>query len=230
MNSNRLLLIESERVNGKLTVGLLCRQGYDVIWVRNFSEGMAAAIEEQPDFILVDIMSEEETTLKGMKQLGKLPATRDIPIIVITSDMTSGQNRLAMAAGAVGCIRKRCPFPWMPWEYTAPRALLETLRGIIDASRRSRAASAAAIASRGEARSNKIFSRALLSLEEGYAVGTMLQLTNGSICKVREGSRNGDRPLVDLVIDKTGNHPEEALTIDLADEDNASIRVTRLCA
>jgi CheY-like chemotaxis protein len=69
------------------------------------SEAPALALRERPDLILLDIVQE----ISGVKLLGLLkadPATREIPVVMMTATPTDQSRDECLALGAAGYIVK----------------------------------------------------------------------------------------------------------------------------
>jgi signal transduction histidine kinase len=73
-------------------------------------------------------------------------------------------------------------------------------------------------------RIDEVFRDALARLSKGYVVGTVVELSDGSICLVKSINEGAPAsPTVQLVLDKTGNRPEKTTALDLADCDDLAI-------
>ena len=80
-----ILIIDDDMEYVESTAATLQESGYTVISRNNGSMGFEAAKAESPDLILLDVMMRYDS--EGLDTMGKLggdPATRDIPILLIT--------------------------------------------------------------------------------------------------------------------------------------------------
>lgn len=102
----RVLLIEDNPANMKLSVLLLEKGGHTVIKAVNAEEGLALARAEKPDLILMDIQLPGMDGLKATALLKQDDATRSIPVIALTALAMKGDEERSRAAGCDGYIAK----------------------------------------------------------------------------------------------------------------------------
>lgn len=95
----RILLVEDNDMNRDMLSRRLTRKGYDVLAAADGQQGLALAMEEVPDLILMDmslpVMDGWEVTrlLKAKEQ------TKNIPIIGLSAHAMSGDKEKALKAG-----------------------------------------------------------------------------------------------------------------------------------
>ena len=106
MGAKRILLIEDNAVNRRLAQFLLKSQGYEVWEVTCAPEAFAALKERRPDLILMDIQLPGMDGLTATRQLKEDPATRDIPVLAVTSYAMKGDEAKAFEAGCSGYVTK----------------------------------------------------------------------------------------------------------------------------
>lgn len=106
MDTKRILLIEDNPVNRRLAQFLLKSQGYEVWEVTNATEAFAALKERRPDLILMDIQLPGMDGLDATRHLKADPATRDIPVLAVTSYAMKGDEAKAFEAGCSGYVTK----------------------------------------------------------------------------------------------------------------------------
>ncbi len=106
MGAKRILLIEDNAVNRRLAQFLLKSQGYEVWEVTSAPEAFAALKERRPDLILMDIQLPGMDGLTATRQLKEDPATRDIPVLAVTSYAMKGDEAKAFEAGCSGYVTK----------------------------------------------------------------------------------------------------------------------------
>ena len=106
MGGKRILLIEDNAVNRRLAQFLLKSQGYEVWEVSSAPEAFESLKQEQPDLILMDIQLPGMDGLAATKKLKADPATRNIPILVVTSYAMKGDEAKAFEAGCSGYVTK----------------------------------------------------------------------------------------------------------------------------
>jgi CheY-like chemotaxis protein len=73
---------------------------YDLVTARNGEQVIAAAIAEQPDLILFDVIMPKMDGLEACKQIKLQPGIRSIPIIMVT---TRSEIHNVESAFANGC-------------------------------------------------------------------------------------------------------------------------------
>jgi len=88
-NKAKILIVEDDMIIGELYTNSLSDLGYRVTWARDGRNGLTAALQQQPDVILLDIMMPEmsgDTVLKKLRGNGenKVPNSK---IIVFTNSV-----------------------------------------------------------------------------------------------------------------------------------------------
>ena len=118
MSAKTILHVEDNELNRKIVRDLLRRTPYRLIEAIDGEAGVATALEQRPDLILMDLQLPKLSGLEAMRALRQAPATMDTPIIAITSFALSGDQQKAEAAGASAYLAK----PYSPF------GLLEMIR------------------------------------------------------------------------------------------------------
>ena len=73
--------------------------GFEVLVADNGEVGVATAIAERPDLIVMDLDLPVVDGWQASRQLKDDPATREIPIIALTAHAMTGSREKALAAG-----------------------------------------------------------------------------------------------------------------------------------
>jgi CheY-like chemotaxis protein len=73
--------------------------GFEVLVADNGETGVAAALAERPDLILMDLDLPVVDGWEAARRLKSDPATHDIPIIALTAHAMAGSREKALAAG-----------------------------------------------------------------------------------------------------------------------------------
>src|SRR5688500_6003237 len=102
----RILVIEDNATNMKLSTFLLESADYEVISAVNAEIGVTLAREGQPDLILMDIQLPGMDGLQATTLLKADEATRSIPVIALTALAMKGDEERIRAAGCDGYIAK----------------------------------------------------------------------------------------------------------------------------
>lgn len=114
----RILVVEDHEDNRRIVRDLLSTAGYQMIEAVTGTEGVAKAVSEVPDLILMDIQLPEIDGYEAARRIKTVPALEAVPIIALTSFALSGDERKAYAAGCSAYITK--PF--------SPRKLLAEIQ------------------------------------------------------------------------------------------------------
>jgi CheY-like chemotaxis protein len=102
----KALIIEDNEQNMYMLSFLLEKNNYEVMQAFNGIDGVKAAIENSPDFILLDIQLPGMDGYQIARELRKRNNLKYIPIIAVTSHAMVGDREKAMEAGATGYIEK----------------------------------------------------------------------------------------------------------------------------
>jgi two-component system cell cycle response regulator DivK len=121
MSARTVLYVEDNEYNRKIVRQLLSRTSYRLIEATDGEAGVAAAREQLPDLILMDVQLPKMSGLDATRLLRADEATKHIPIVVITSFALSGDRERAAEAGASAYLAK--PY--------SPRELLALVREIL---------------------------------------------------------------------------------------------------
>jgi len=109
------------------------RDGYDVVAAKDGLGALEAAVERVPHLVLLDLMMPGLDGYEVTRRLRVEPATKDLPIVIVTAAAEESQAARALDAGADAYMKK----PFSPRELLAKTAAL-----ILERRPRSRLASA----------------------------------------------------------------------------------------
>jgi two-component system cell cycle response regulator DivK len=112
MSTKTILYVEDNELNRKIVRDLLRRTSYRLIEAVDGEAGIAAALGERPDLILMDIQLPKISGIDALRTLRNTPATAETPIIAITSFALSGDQQKAKEAGASAYLAK----PYSPFD------------------------------------------------------------------------------------------------------------------
>ncbi|OGK99020.1 MAG: histidine kinase [Candidatus Rokubacteria bacterium RIFCSPLOWO2_02_FULL_68_19] len=118
MSAKTILYVEDNEFNRKIVRDLLARTSYRLVEATDGEAGVAMALQESPNLILMDIQLPKISGLDATRRLRADPRTAQVPIIAITSYALSGDDQRALDAGASAYLAK--PY--------SPRELLELIR------------------------------------------------------------------------------------------------------
>jgi len=102
----RILVVEDNAVNRRLVGFLLRSRGYEVREATSAREAFELVAGERVDLVLMDVQLPELDGLEATRRLKADAATRDIPVVAVTSYAMKGDREKALAAGCCGYITK----------------------------------------------------------------------------------------------------------------------------
>jgi two-component system cell cycle response regulator DivK len=112
VNAKTILYVEDNELNRKIVRDLLKRTTYHLIEAHDGEAGVAMALAQRPDLVLMDIQLPKISGLDAIRRLRAEPTTAATPIIAITSFALSGDDRKAKDAGATAYLAK----PYSPFD------------------------------------------------------------------------------------------------------------------
>lgn len=121
MSAKTILYVEDNELNRKIVRDLLSRTSYRLLEAPDGEAGIALAVAQRPDLILMDIQLPKVSGIDAMRSLRREPRTATTPIIAITSFALSGDDQRAKDAGASAYLAK--PY--------SPRELLAKIRELV---------------------------------------------------------------------------------------------------
>ena len=95
----KILLVEDNEDNRDMLSRRLIRKGYDVSLANDGGAGVAQALSELPDLILMDMSLPVLDGWEATRRVKENPATRAIPIIALTAHAMADDREKAIAAG-----------------------------------------------------------------------------------------------------------------------------------
>jgi CheY-like chemotaxis protein len=102
----KVLVVEDQAIESKLAVHVLSAAGHDVTHAEAADEALAAIKADSPTVILLDLLLPGMDGLTLVRKLKSDPATRDIPIVAITSQPERFSEADALAAGCDAFLGK----------------------------------------------------------------------------------------------------------------------------
>ena len=103
---SRILLIEDNPQNRYLVTYLLEQRGHAILNAGRGEEGVAMALSERPDLILLDMQLPGVDGYEVAKRLRRHDELGAVPIIAVTSHAMIGDRAAALAAGCTEYIEK----------------------------------------------------------------------------------------------------------------------------
>ena len=107
----KILYIDDTENNRILVTRRLERQGYQVLTAVSAEAGLAAAIAQKPDLILMDMGMPDVDGWTATRKLKADPALGSIPVIALTAHAMQGDREKALDAGCDDYETKPFDFP-----------------------------------------------------------------------------------------------------------------------
>jgi two-component system alkaline phosphatase synthesis response regulator PhoP len=119
--AGRVVVAEDERDVAELIRHTLTRERYEVVVAGTGTEALRQARELKPDLILLDLMIPQLNGWEVCRRLKQDPATRAIPVIMVTARVEEGDKVLGFELGADDYVTK--PF--------STRELVARIRAVV---------------------------------------------------------------------------------------------------
>ena len=101
-----ILVAEDNVLNFELLRDVLVAKGHDVKWSRDGQETLTEARSGQFDLVLLDLHMPKLGGIQVLQELRADPASRSLPVLVVSADAMAEVESEVMAAGADGYISK----------------------------------------------------------------------------------------------------------------------------
>jgi two-component system cell cycle response regulator DivK len=95
----KILLIEDNEMNRDMLSRRLIKRGYEVVIALDGVEGVAMALSELPDLIIMDMSLPRKDGWEATTDIKGDAATRGIPVIGLSAHAMAGDREKAIAAG-----------------------------------------------------------------------------------------------------------------------------------
>jgi CheY-like chemotaxis protein len=103
----RILVAEDDPAVARLYAAYAQSRGHHVLFAQDGAEALASAAADRPDLILLDVAMPRLDGRDALQRLKADPATRDIPVLVITAHGGDQQLRdLMLELGAFDVLEK----------------------------------------------------------------------------------------------------------------------------
>jgi two-component system, cell cycle response regulator DivK len=118
MTQKTVLIVEDQIEFLAIQKAYLERHGYRVLVAENGLDGIRCAREHHPHVILMDYTMPVMDGVSAAAELKRDPATRGIPVLLLTAHAYGSVGRRAREAGCAGFLAKPCE----------PRRVLQEVR------------------------------------------------------------------------------------------------------
>jgi len=106
MANLHILIVDDNPLNLELACDVLELEGYQVTLVDSGEKSIVSAQEDMPDIILMDLRMPGMSGLDALHEMRKSEMTKDIPIVVLTASVMSGEEERLLAEGFDGFMQK----------------------------------------------------------------------------------------------------------------------------
>jgi len=107
LSGRRVLIVDDDMRNIFALATVLEEHGMDIVWADNGRDAIArVASDSQIEVVLMDIMMPEMDGMATMKEIRKLPAGKDLPMIAVTAKAMKGDREKCIEAGAWDYLSK----------------------------------------------------------------------------------------------------------------------------
>src|SRR5580658_9307955 len=104
--TGRILVVDDIEANVRLLHAKLTAEYYDVLTASDGATGLAMAAEETPDLVLLDVMMPGMDGFEVCRRLKNEPATRHIPVVLVTALDGRADRITGLEAGADEFLNK----------------------------------------------------------------------------------------------------------------------------
>ena len=104
--SRSVLVVEDDALNLRFFTELLSWQGYRVRAARTGAGALAAAQDERPDLVLLDIELPDESGLSVAGALRADAALSDVPVVAVTAFARAGEEARLREGGCSAYVSK----------------------------------------------------------------------------------------------------------------------------
>jgi CheY-like chemotaxis protein len=107
LTGKRVLIVDDDMRNIFALATVLEEHGMDIVWADNGRDAISrVATDAQIQVVLMDIMMPEMDGMATMKEIRKLPAGKDLPMIAVTAKAMKGDREKCIEAGAWDYLSK----------------------------------------------------------------------------------------------------------------------------
>jgi two-component system cell cycle response regulator DivK len=101
-----ILIVDDNPQNRKLARDVLEFAGFRTLEATGGVEGVAMALEQDPDLVLMDIRMPDLGGVEALRLLREDPRTADTPIVALTSSTMRGDEERFLSEGFDGYMQK----------------------------------------------------------------------------------------------------------------------------
>ena len=106
MSTATILVVEDNVRNLKLIRDVLDFAGYDVVAASSAEQGVAIAMAQPPDLVLMDLQLPGMDGTEALRRLRGSPRTSAVPVVAVTAFAMKDDRERALSAGFDGYLEK----------------------------------------------------------------------------------------------------------------------------
>ncbi|HTV56771.1 MAG TPA: response regulator [Terriglobia bacterium] len=106
MRRKILIIDDEDSIREVVKVTLEVLSGWIAVTASSAKQGIMVAADEKPDAILLDVMMPDMDGFQTLHALQANPATRSIPVVMLTAKVKTGDATTACPDGVKGVILK----------------------------------------------------------------------------------------------------------------------------
>ena len=106
MSTATILVVEDNVKNLKLIRDVLDFAGYDVVAASSAEQGVAIAMAQPPDLVLMDLQLPGMDGTEALRRLRGSPRTSAVPVVAVTAFAMKDDRERALSAGFDGYLEK----------------------------------------------------------------------------------------------------------------------------
>ncbi len=106
MGRKKILLVDDSSTVIMMEQMILSKNNYDLVTARDGQEGVAKALSEKPDLILMDVMMPRMDGFEACRKIRAENATRSIPVIMVTTRSELSSVETGYASGCNDYVTK----------------------------------------------------------------------------------------------------------------------------
>ena len=102
----KILLVDDSKTSLFLERMILKKGSYEVVTACDGEEGVSKALAERPDLVLMDVVMPRMNGFEALKRLRSERATRDLPVIMVTTRGEGPNIETGFESGCNGYVTK----------------------------------------------------------------------------------------------------------------------------
>ena len=106
MAARKILLVDDSETILQLEQMILAKEPYELLVARDGAEGVARALQDNPDLILMDVVMPRMGGFEALRQLRGNQRTSSVPIVMVTTQAEADSIETGYASGCSDYIVK----------------------------------------------------------------------------------------------------------------------------